>query len=138
FALVRKGASGRKEQWLLVHKNDEHAVPGWDAEEHPASVKSGRTNDEVAAAPAATWSPDALWNGPTPVDLAALDGFGKQGTWSVGGKQLKVTNLDKVLFPKARGHAAITKRELIAYYARMAPAILPYVADRPINLHRYP
>ena len=138
FALVRKGGSRAKEQWLLVHKNDDHAAPGWDAEQHLASVKSGRTNDEVAAAPAATWSPDALWNGATGDELRALDELGKQGSWSVGGKQLKVTNLDKVLFPKSRGHAAITKRELIGYYARTAPAILPYVADRPINLHRYP
>src|SRR5690606_25323363 len=65
FALVRKGPPGGREHWLLVHKNDEHAVPGWNAEEHPESVKSRRTNDEVAAAPAATWSSGALRNGPS-------------------------------------------------------------------------
>ncbi|HEY5434998.1 MAG TPA: non-homologous end-joining DNA ligase, partial [Candidatus Limnocylindrales bacterium] len=37
------------EQWLLIHKRDEHAVAGWDAEDHPQSVKSGLTNDEVKA-----------------------------------------------------------------------------------------
>ena len=47
FALVRRGERGGKEQWLLLHKKDEHAVVGWDAEDYPASVKSGRTNDEV-------------------------------------------------------------------------------------------
>lgn len=36
-------------QWLLIHKRDEAAVSGWDAEEHPTSVKTSRTNDEVAA-----------------------------------------------------------------------------------------
>src|SRR4029079_7284067 len=36
-------------QWLLIHKRDEAAVAGWDAEAHPTSVKTGRTNDEVAA-----------------------------------------------------------------------------------------
>jgi bifunctional non-homologous end joining protein LigD len=51
FALVRRG-SGGKEQWLLLHKRDDAAVAGWDAEEHPRSVKSGRTNDEVRDAPA--------------------------------------------------------------------------------------
>src|SRR5689334_1942273 len=50
FVLVRTGrdASG-KERWLLLHKADEFAVAGWDAEEHPRSVLSGRTNDEVKA-----------------------------------------------------------------------------------------
>src|SRR5579862_2105293 len=35
--------------WLLIHKKDADAVAGWDAEDHPASVRTGRTNDEVAA-----------------------------------------------------------------------------------------
>ena len=52
FVLVRRGTQGDKEQWLLLHKHDEHAVAGWDPEDHPRSVKSGRTNDEVKAAPA--------------------------------------------------------------------------------------
>ncbi len=138
FALVRKGGRGDREQWLLVHKNDEHAVPGWDPEAHPRSVKSGRTNDEVAAAPAATWSSTALWNGPTDAERAALAELGTAGEWNVGGHRLKLTNLDKVLFPSSGAQRAITKRELIGYYATIAPAILPYVADRPINLHRYP
>jgi len=138
FALVRKGPASGREHWLLFHKNDEHAVPGWNADNHPESVKSGRTNDEVAAAPAATWSSNALWNGATDDELEALAKLKREGWWSVGGRELKVTNLDKVLFPKDRRHRALTKRDLIAYYARTAPAILPYVAGRPINLHRYP
>ena len=50
FVLVRTGwREGRKEQWLLLHRRDDDAVPGWDAEDYPESVKTGRTNDEVAA-----------------------------------------------------------------------------------------
>ena len=49
FALVRRQHRGGAEQWLLFKKHDAHAVPGWDPEAHPRSVKSGRTNDEVAA-----------------------------------------------------------------------------------------
>ena len=60
FVLVRRDRDrGRQEQWLLLHKRDEHAVEGWDPEEHPESVKSGSTNDEVAEAPASMWRSDA-------------------------------------------------------------------------------
>ena len=62
FVLVRtdKGprASSGKEQWLMLHKNDDHAEPGWDAEDHPRSVKTGRTNDEVKADPDYEWHSD--------------------------------------------------------------------------------
>ncbi|WP_282055385.1 non-homologous end-joining DNA ligase [Maribacter luteus] len=41
---------------------------------------------------------------------------------------------DKVFFPKS----GITKRELIQYYERIAPFMLPYLIDRPLTLHRFP
>lgn len=50
FALVRRGKPGGREQWLLIHKHDDDAVAGWDPEQYPRSVKSGRTNDEVKTA----------------------------------------------------------------------------------------
>jgi bifunctional non-homologous end joining protein LigD len=142
FVLVRRGRDrSGKEQWLLLHKHDEAAVAGWDPEEHPRSVKSGRTNDEVKAAPAATWSSSSLWTGPTDDELAALEDLGKAGEWTLGEHTLRLTNLDKVLFPAKRGRGgakALTKRDLIRHHAVMAPAMLPYLADRPVNLHRYP
>lgn len=53
--LVRTGTSGagpgEKEHWLLLHKHDEHARGGWDAEDHPHSVLTGRTNEQVKADP---------------------------------------------------------------------------------------
>lgn len=52
FALVRRGPATKREQWILIHKHDGYSVTGWDPEAHPLSVKTGRTNDEVAAAPA--------------------------------------------------------------------------------------
>jgi bifunctional non-homologous end joining protein LigD len=101
-------------------------------------VKSGRTNDEVRAAPAATWSSSALWSPPTIDELAALDEIGKAGEWTLGAHTLRLTNLDKVLIPAGKGAAPVTKRDLVRHYAQRAPVILPYVADRPINLHRFP
>ena len=55
------------EQWLLIHKKDETSQPGWDAEDHPQSVKTGRTNDEVKA------DRDALWIGKAPAATAEID-----------------------------------------------------------------
>jgi bifunctional non-homologous end joining protein LigD len=142
FALVRRDEKGGgKEQWLLIHKSDEHATPGWDAEDHPTSVKSGRTNDEVSDAPAATWVSDRTWAGASEAELAALDALGQKGEWEMGGYVLRLTNLDKVLIPARSGrggHEEVTKRDLVRYAATIAPAILPYLDGRPVNMHRYP
>ena len=76
----------------------------------------------------------------TDAELAALAALGKEGTWRVGGVDLKLTNLDKPLFPPSEGDAGgpVAKRELIAYFARIAPVMLPHLAERPLNLHRFP
>jgi bifunctional non-homologous end joining protein LigD len=157
FVLVRTGRdSSGKEQWLLLHKHDEFAVPGWDPEEHPRSVLSGRTNDEVLADPDRMWRSDlpageasiALKEPldrhqpgigrPSPAELAALAELPASGQWEIFGRALKVTNLDKVLFPGAEGAAPITKREFLRYTAQIAPVVLPYLAGRALNMHRYP
>lgn len=49
-------------------------------------------------------------------------------------ENFELTNLDKVYWPKEK----ITKGDLIDYYEKMSPYILPYLKDRPIMLHRYP
>ncbi|HYH91954.1 MAG TPA: non-homologous end-joining DNA ligase, partial [Candidatus Saccharimonadales bacterium] len=85
--------------------------------------------------------PVANYPGATAAELAALDGLGKEGVWSVGGHELKLTNLDKPLFeprPQGPGSGPITKRELIRYFASIAPTMLPHLADRPLNLQRFP
>jgi bifunctional non-homologous end joining protein LigD len=141
FVLVRRGRgdAGDKEQWLLLHKHDDDAVEGWDPEDHPRSVKSGRTNDEVKMAPPATWSSSADFSGPTDDELRELDDLpAKGGLWSVGGKEVKLSSLDRVYFPAADGHEALTKRDVVRHYATIAPAMLPYLAGRPVNMHRFP
>jgi bifunctional non-homologous end joining protein LigD len=147
FVLVRSGRADGDRDWLLLHKKDAAAVAGWDPEDHPRSVKSGRTNDEVATAPASTWdsaapSEDAerriSW---PPVDdeaLAALDGLGAGGHWEIGGQRVRVTSLDRVLFPASDDRAAVTKRELLRYVARVSHVLLPHLAGRPVNTRRHP
>jgi bifunctional non-homologous end joining protein LigD len=53
---------------------------------------------------------------------------------TVGRRKLKLTNLDKVLYPKTK----TTKAEVIDYYARIADAILPHLRGRPLTLRRFP
>jgi bifunctional non-homologous end joining protein LigD len=201
------GGAGR-EQWLLFHKHDEYAVKGWNPEDYPKSVLSGRTNDEVKADPERMWRSDlppdqasvpagsAEATGgsgrrvigqskakqskakprakartssrsdnskksgdggdddgsrgasriapPGEDELAALNDLGDAGTWEIFERRLKLTNLDKVLFPARRAHRgtpgekAVTKREFIAYAARIAPVALPYLERRPLNMNRFP
>jgi bifunctional non-homologous end joining protein LigD len=145
LVLVRRpGSEDGSEEWMLLHKRDRHAVDDWDPEDHPASVLTGRTNEEVKADPDRLWRSDApaskacvsLVAEPLPEEaIDELEGMGKQGTWEVFGRQLRVTNLDKVLFP---GDPPVTKRELLAYAARIAPVALPYLEDRALNLRRHP
>ncbi|HEY3831376.1 MAG TPA: non-homologous end-joining DNA ligase [Acidimicrobiia bacterium] len=138
---------GNKEQWLALHKRDDAAVDGWDPEDHPRSVLSGLTNDEVKAHPERAWTreegeitlhPRATFDGASDDEIAALDAMGGKGTWTIGGQELALTNLDKVLFPAQGDDGPLTKRDLIRYYASIAPVLLPHLVDRPLNLHRYP
>src|SRR5467141_4409631 len=52
----------------------------------------------------------------------------------VEGKTLSVSNLDKVLYPKA----GFAKGQVIDYYIRIAPILLPHLRDRPLTMKRYP
>jgi bifunctional non-homologous end joining protein LigD len=148
LALVRRGEKGDREQWLLVHKRDEHAVEGWDPDDHPHSVLTGRTNDEVLA------DRDRIWRSDVPADRAevllrpspgqvddavsALGELGSRGTWQLFGRRLKVTNLDKELFPGRGAQPPVTKRELLAYTATIAPTAVRYLTGRALNMRRHP
>lgn len=52
----------------------------------------------------------------------------------VGGREIDISNLDKVLFPDA----GITKGDLVDYYRRIAATMLPDIQNRPLTLHRFP
>jgi bifunctional non-homologous end joining protein LigD len=52
----------------------------------------------------------------------------------VGGRQLKLSNFDKVLYPEA----GFTKGQVIDYYTRIAPVLLPHLHQRALTLKRYP
>lgn len=67
--------------------------------------------------------------------LRALESAREDGTLILpDGDQLRVTNLHKVFWPKQK----LTKGDLLRYYARVAPFVLPAVADRPLVMKRFP
>src|SRR5438270_3646948 len=55
-------------------------------------------------------------------------------TLQVDGRSITVSNINKVLYPAAR----FTKGQVIDYYIRVAPYLLPHLKDRPVTLKRYP
>jgi bifunctional non-homologous end joining protein LigD len=52
----------------------------------------------------------------------------------IDGRRIVLRNLDKVFYPEA----GFTKGDVVDYYARVAPALLPHLRDRPLTLKRYP
>jgi bifunctional non-homologous end joining protein LigD len=67
--------------------------------------------------------------------LSAIEHAGGDATLDLGGgKTLKISNLDKVFFPKEK----YTKGDVMRYYTRIADFILPTIQDRPLVLKRFP
>jgi bifunctional non-homologous end joining protein LigD len=134
FLLVRTGKKGADDdQWLLMHKKDDASVPGWDPEDLPRSVLSARTNEDIAKAQPGRWPPA------TDGELASLRKLpAAKADWTVGGITQQITNLDKVLMPGRAAAKPITKRDIIAYYATVAPWMTTALAGHPINLNRFP
>ena len=58
----------------------------------------------------------------------------KEAVVDIDGKHLKLSNLDKVLYPAA----GFTKGQVIDYYVRVAPVLIPHIAGHPLTLKRYP
>jgi bifunctional non-homologous end joining protein LigD len=56
----------------------------------------------------------------------------------VAGERVSLTNLEKVFWPPFRAAPARTKRDLVQYYVKVSPFLLPHLKDRPLTLTRYP
>jgi bifunctional non-homologous end joining protein LigD len=68
------------------------------------------------------------------IEAELFKGNAENATLEIEGKRFRLTHLNKVYFPES----GYTKRELIAYYYRMAEYVLPFLKDRPLVLRRYP
>jgi len=72
--------------------------------------------------------------------VAQLDQAKRDFTLAVGPHRIKVTNLDRVYWPahEALKEPAVTKRDLLRYFAQVSPYMLPHLADRPLTMIRMP
>jgi bifunctional non-homologous end joining protein LigD len=68
------------------------------------------------------------------IEAALFKGRSENVTIELDGKRLRFSNLNKVYFPES----GVTKRNLLAYYYRLADFILPFLRDRALVLRRYP
>ena len=107
----------------------------------PGDAKPGAAKPQAAkhrAARSATTKHEFAWEA-TPDELAALEAMTKDGVWEVGGFELKLTNLDKVIFPpRDDDPEPVVKRDLVRYFALIAPTMLPHLQERPLNMQRFP
>lgn len=62
----------------------------------------------------------------------------KSQTKTINGYEITFNNVNKIYYPAEKGIEAVTKRDIINYYYKIAPFILPYMKDRPQTLIRYP
>ncbi|MEJ7753705.1 MAG: DNA polymerase ligase N-terminal domain-containing protein, partial [Candidatus Limnocylindrales bacterium] len=100
YTLVRiRAKDAEEDSWLLIHKRDEDAVSGWDAADHPRSVKTGRTNEDVAAGrPAVTTAtPPAASGAPTDTGLAVdIEAYGTKAPLPAFIPPMNATAVDHV------------------------------------------
>jgi len=70
----------------------------------------------------------------TQIEAELFKGRAENVTIEIDGKRVRLTNLNKVYFPES----GYTKRDLLAYYWRIADLLLPFLRARPLVLRRYP
>jgi len=125
---------GRSHHWVEPRLVCEVRFSDWtkdDGIRHPTFLglrSDKRPEDCRREAPLAPPQDDALTQTAVPPGPTSLTG-GDSTTRTV-----KLTNLKKIFWP-ADGY---TKGDLVAYYERIAPLLLPYLRDRPLVLTRYP
>ena len=128
----RQDAVGPEAAARALAKAGSRRTPPRAAGTGPTRRRRGANSDTPISRPAIA--------GPTPAELAALDALpARGGTWSIAGRDVSLTNLDRVLAPGAEdGEPPVTKRDLVRYLVQVGPVMLPHLADRALNLVRFP
>jgi bifunctional non-homologous end joining protein LigD len=122
---------GAKPQWLLQKVADEHARPDPEPRPAPEAVAAERVETKAAFArqpmPAASGALSAE-------EFLALEQPSGDVVVAIGGERVALTHLERPYWPDD----GLCKGHLLQYYLRMAPAIMPYLAERPAILKRFP
>ncbi|HET7686609.1 MAG TPA: DNA ligase D [Candidatus Limnocylindria bacterium] len=129
FEIGKDARSVRREDAVdtaAARRAAERAVPTSAAPKRSGRARPGSRPRRAAPA---TGASDAL---------RALDGLQKEGSWEVHGREVRVTNLEKVLFPGREGEPPLTKRDLFRYMAVVGPTLVPYLDGRGTTVQRYP
>jgi len=123
FIGVRDDKSPRE----VTHEPESLAKPGKKSPVK-AAKKSGAKSAKKST-PAKRTDGAAIAN-----QLSAIEDDGGSGLLELPSGSLEVSNLDKVFFPKTKQ----TKGDVMRFYARVSPYLLPAMADRPLVMKRFP
>lgn len=125
WSLIRMRGDGKRENWLLVKKDDGEARSSGAnedfLEELASSVKSGRSMDDIAGGKA-----------PAPLKRRAVKSADEPKRYVAAG--ITITHPDRII--SETGH--VTKGEVAGYYAAIAPILLPRIVRHPLSLLRCP
>jgi len=144
-----------KSTWVKPEMVVRVEYSGWTAEKrlrHPVFVgvredltpEECRVETEVPIARPQETGPPAIVHSPavagrllakrSEIEEELFTGRAENVTIELNGRRVRLSNLNKVYFPEP----GYTKRQLLAYYYRMAERVLPYLRGRPLVLRRYP
>lgn len=123
---------GRTPHWIKPQLICEVHFTEWTKKgslRHPVykGLRDDKTLDEITGEKFVE-TPDSVR------DTSPSKGSAKAGHLDVGGNEVPFTNLDKIYWPES----GFRKYDLIDYYIKLSDIILPYLKDRPENLHRHP
>ncbi|HET6319016.1 MAG TPA: non-homologous end-joining DNA ligase, partial [Chloroflexota bacterium] len=99
-------------------------------DDKPASEIRPQT---VARAPRSEVPPDQVAQA-----LQTIDSDSDRVTLHLDGHDLKLSRLNKEIWPAFGDRRALTKRDLVRYFLQIAPYVLPHLRDRPVTMTRYP
>jgi bifunctional non-homologous end joining protein LigD len=125
-------------EWTADGLLRQAAYKGVEAGRDPRSVHRERAVATAKATAAAEREHAVTPATGAGAELAALDALDKEGTWVVDGHEIRVTNLEKVLFPARDGGDPVTKRDLLRYHVAIAPTMIPYLERHGLTVQRFP
>jgi bifunctional non-homologous end joining protein LigD len=125
-------------EWTADGLLRQAAFKGMEPGRDPREVRRERPVETSRATAAAEEAARPAGPGAAADEIAALEAIEREGTWTVAGREVRVTNLDKVLFTGRDDETDLTKRDLLRYLVSVAPILVPYLEGRGLTVQRYP